>query len=74
MAGRDAARRDERHDGFEMRRGRPPHTYFLSLLTVKLQEMFHYLGHVRVFWAGLFRHDKRDMQTVDHVTVKAPEL
>ena len=46
----------------------------MSLLTVKLQEMFHYLDHVRMFWADLFRHDKRDMQKVDHVTVKALEL
>ncbi len=36
--------------------------------------MFHYLNHVRTFWAGLFRHDKRDMQKVDYVTVKALEL
>ena len=36
--------------------------------------MFHYLDHVRIFWAGLFRHDKRDMQKVDHFTVKALEL
>lgn len=42
--------------------------------TVKLQEMFHCLDHVRTFWAGLFRHDKRDMQKVDYVTVKALEL
>ena len=35
--------------------------------------MFHYLDHVRIFWAGLFRHDKRGMQ-VDRVTVKALEL
>ena len=74
VAGRDATGRDERHDGFEMRWGRPPFTYFSSLLTVKLQEMFHYLDHVRIFWAGLFRHDKRGMQKVDRVTVKALEL
>lgn len=36
--------------------------------------MFHCLDHVRTFWASLFRHDKRDMQKVDHVTVKALEL
>ena len=46
----------------------------MSLLTVQLQEMLHYLDHIRIFWAGLFRHDKSDMQKVDHVTVKALEL
>ncbi len=42
--------------------------------TVRLQEMFHYLDHVRTFWTRLFQHDKRDMRKVDHITVKALEL
>ena len=36
--------------------------------------MLYYLDHVRIFWVGLFRYDKSDMQKVDHVTVKALEL
>ena len=36
-----------------------------------LQELVHYLGQVGIFSAGLFRYDKRDMQKVGHVTVKA---
>ena len=42
--------------------------------TNMVQEMLRGLDHVRVFWAGLFRDEKHDMQKVDHATVKALEL
>ncbi len=36
--------------------------------------MFHCLDHVRTFWADLFRHDKRDMQKMNYVTMKTLKL
>lgn len=74
VAGQDAAWCDKRHDGFEVWWGRSPSCTFWAHWTVKLQEMFHYLNHIKTFWSRLFQHNKCDMQKVDHITVKALEL
>jgi len=74
VAGRDAAGRDERRDGFEVRRGRAPLFYFWSSLDCQATGDRSLPRPSEDILAGLFRHDKRDMQKVDYGTVKALEL